>query len=162
MDFSKLDLEQVFSNLESIASNIDFYKNNRVYFNSNYRRYSGISDSIEKLQKYGYDEDLETLKELSQCTNYNEFVSLCEPVLERVNWALESLKPYRYQSYLVNGSYYKFKSLYYSDNEQGRSTLRLATVSCHTKEELNSLVASIQKGQRFSADRKDIVTLKAG
>lgn len=56
--------------------------------------------------------DLSQIEELSKCTNYNEFVAMSENVLKKANEDLEKLKVFKYESYLINGNYYKFKSLF--------------------------------------------------
>lgn len=161
MNLSKINIESVGIFLNQIVADIDYYKSSNSSFNAYYRKHSNMITVAERLEKVGFD-DLDMIKELSLCTTFSQFKRLCEPVLVKVNEDLEKLKAFKYESYVINGNCYKFKSMFYSENEQGNDVLRLATVSCHTKEELNSLVASIQKGIKFNSNRVNILTLKAG
>jgi hypothetical protein len=161
INLSKLSIGEVITNLNQVVSNIEYYKNSRSSFNAYYIKHKSMDNVIKQLEKAGYD-DLEKMKELAQCATYSLYTELCEPILVKVKADLEELRSFKYESYIINGSCYKFKSMFYSENGEGKNTLRLATVSCHTKEELNALLASIQRGTRFNVDRGDILTIKAG
>lgn len=160
MNLNKINIESVTVYLNQIVSDISYYKNYSSNFNTYYRQHSNMATVVGRLEKAGC-EDLDKIRELSQCTTYNEFKQLCEPVLMKVNEDLEKLKVFKYESYVINGNCYKFKSMFYSENGQGDNVLRLATVSCQTKEELNSLVASIQKGIKFNISRGNVLTQKS-
>ena len=155
-----VNIEDVISYLKSIKEDAEFYSNNRKYYYS-FRSNSRTGYNISRLEALGYSET-DLFKEMVSADNVDTFCEVAMLVIEKVDKDLSLLSPYQYERVLVNGSYYKFKTAYYSENDQKSSTLRLATVSCHTKEELNALVASIQRGIRCNIKGETVVSIKAG
>lgn len=155
-----VNVEDVFNYLKSVKSDAE-YCASKFEFENYCKRYCRVEDTIRRLENQGYD-DTDLMKKMANADNYDSFCEVSKLVIELVERDLALLTPYQYERILINGSYYKFKTAYYSENEQRNTTLRLATVSCHTKEELNALVASIQRGIRFNINGQTVVSLKAG
>lgn len=161
MNIRKLqNIEDVFNYLKSVKSDAEYYSSKHDFENY-FRRYCKVEDTIRRLENQGYD-DTDLMKKMANAENYDSFSEISKLVVEAVERDIALLSPYQYERILINGSYYKLKSAYYSENDQRNTILRLATVSCHTKEELNALVASIQRGIRFNIKGQTVVSLKAG
>lgn len=153
---SLVNVEEVIELLSSVVSDIKWYS--QEYNFKRYIRNGSLQSKADKLKKLGYDyEDIKAMASGS----YNDFLVTSKNVDEHIKVDLEKLALYQYKKILVNGSYYNFKSAYYSEYN-GKYTLRLATVSCHTKEELNALVASIQRGIGLDINHDRVNTIKSG
>lgn len=154
-----INIEDVINYLKTVQGNAEYYST-KYKFNYQFR-YCKVSDSIRRLEGLGYNET-NLFKKMANADNYETFCEVSKLVIEKVQKDLGLLANYQYKKILINNSYYKFKSAYYSENDQEKEILRLATVSCYTKEELNALVASIQRGIRFKINGLNVLSIKAG
>lgn len=118
-----------------------------------------IKSYLRLLEQQGYD--IKYLEELTEVKDFKEFCDITEKVEDTLKNDLYTISANQYSTHNINGNEYKFKSIYFSEYDE-INILRLASFSGITKEEINSLVASIQKGIHFNVGSEMVSTLKGG